>query len=191
MKRPYVPFLAALAFAVALVGVIAFSGSSPGTPAGYHRNKDGTLTIENASRPVSPAFMGADVDGRPIQLSDFAGKTVVVNAWSSRCEPCRKEIPVLVRYHRKMEKQGVVVLGINRDQFADEARGFVREFDMPYPSVLDPRGKQFFALPKGLLSTQGLPVTLVIDARGRIAATASGPVGEGRLEGLVAAAQAS
>ncbi|MEV5198452.1 TlpA disulfide reductase family protein [Streptomyces sp. NPDC053720] len=189
MKRPYVPFLAALAFAVALVGVIAFSGSDPGTPAGYHRNKDGTLTIEKAHRPVSPAFMGADVDGRPVQLSDFAGKTVVVNAWSSRCEPCRKEIPVLVRYHRKMEKQGVVVLGINRDRYADEAQGFVREFDMPYPSVLDPGGKQFFSLPKGLLSTRGVPVTLVIDAGGRIAATASGPVSEGRLEGLVAAAR--
>ncbi|MFE2929731.1 TlpA family protein disulfide reductase [Streptomyces sp. NPDC059278] len=191
MKRPYVPFLAALAFAVALVGVIAFSDSSPGTPAGYHRNKDGTLTIENAHRPVSPAFMGADVDGRPIQLSDFEGKTVVVNAWSSRCEPCRKEAPVLIRYHRKMEKQGVVVLGINRDRYVDEARDFVSEFDMPYPSVLDPGGKQFFSLPKGLLSTQGLPVTLVIDARGRIAATSSGPVSEGRLEGLVAAARAS
>jgi peroxiredoxin len=191
MKRPYIPFLAALAIAVALVGVIVFSGSSPGTPAGYHRNKDGTLTIENAHRPVAPAFMGADADGRPIQLSDFAGKTVVVNAWASSCEPCRKETPVLVRYHRKMEKQGVVVLGINRDRSVDAARGFAREFDMPYPSILDPGGKQFFALPKGLLSTQGLPVTLVIDARGRIAATSSVAISEGRLEGLVAAARAS
>ncbi|WP_405713593.1 MULTISPECIES: TlpA family protein disulfide reductase [unclassified Streptomyces] len=190
MKRPFVPFLAALGCAAALIAGITIGGS-PGTPEGYHRSKDGTLTIEGAHRPAAPDFTGADADGRPVQLSDYAGKTVVVNAWASWCGPCRKETPVLVRYHRKMEGQGVVVLGLNRDGSAGAARAFAREFHMPYPSILDPGGKQLFALPKGLLSTQGLPVTLVVDARGRVAATASGALSEGRLEDLVAAARVS
>ncbi|MEU0626510.1 TlpA disulfide reductase family protein [Streptomyces sp. NPDC005989] len=190
MKRPFVPFLAALGCAAALVVGISIGGS-PGTPAGYHRGKGGTLTIDSAHRPVAPDFTGADADGKPVQLSDYAGKTVVVNAWASSCGPCRKEIPVLVRYHRKMEAQGVVVLGLNRDRYPDAARAFAREFQMPYPSILDPGGKQLFALPKGLLTTQGQPVTLVVDARGRIASTASEALDEGRLEGLVAAARVS
>ncbi|WP_406014532.1 TlpA family protein disulfide reductase [Streptomyces sp. NBC_00984] len=189
MKRPYVPFLAALACAVALVGAITIGGS-PGTPEGYHRGKDGTLTIDSAHRPAAPDFIGMDTDGRPVRLADYAGKTVVVNAWASWCGPCRKETPVLVGYHRKMKDQGVVVLGLNRDASANAARAFAREFDMPYPSILDPGGKQLFALPKGLLTTQGLPVTLVVDARGRVASTASGALREGRLEELVAAARA-
>ncbi|MFD7494584.1 TlpA family protein disulfide reductase [Streptomyces sp. NPDC059832] len=189
MKRPYVPFLAALACAVALVGAI-MTGGSPGTPEGYHRGKDGTLTIDSAHRPAAPDFTGSGADGSPVRLSDYAGKTVVVNAWASWCGPCRKETPVLVGYHRKMKDQGVVVLGLNRDASANAARAFAREFHMPYPSILDPGGKQLFALPKGLLTTQGLPVTLVVDARGRVASTASGALGEGRLEELVAAARA-
>ncbi|GGV89577.1 cytochrome c biogenesis protein [Streptomyces gelaticus] len=189
MKRPLVPFLAALACAVALIVGISIGGS-PGTPTGFHRGKDGTLTIDSAHRPAAPDLTGTDVDGRPVRLADYAGKTVVVNAWASWCESCREETPVLVRYHQKMKDQGVVVLGLNRDGTANAARAFAREFHMPYPSVLDPGGKHLLSLPKGVLSTQKLPVTLVVDERGRVAASMSGAVKEGRLEGLVAAARA-
>ncbi|MFJ7198023.1 MULTISPECIES: TlpA family protein disulfide reductase [unclassified Streptomyces] len=189
MKRPLVPFLAALACAVALIVGIT-TGGGPGTPAGFHRGKDGTLTIDSAHRPAAPDFIGMDADGRPVKLADYSGKTVVVNAWASWCEPCRKETPALVRYHEKMKDQGVVVLGLNRDGSANAARAFAREFHMPYPSILDPGGKHLLSLPKGVLNTKGLPVTLVVDERGRVAATVSGPLGEGKLEGLVAAARA-
>ncbi|MGW2084195.1 TlpA family protein disulfide reductase [Streptomyces sp. NPDC001880] len=189
MKRPFVPFLAALACAVALIVGIT-TGGGPDTPDGYHRGKDGTLTIDVAHRPAAPDFTGSDADGRLVRLSDYAGKTVVVSAWASGCGPCRKETPDLVRYHEKMKDQGVVVLGLNQDRSANAARAFAQESHMSYPSILDPGGAKLLLLPKGLLSTQGLPVTLVVDERRRVAATVSGPLGDGRLEGLVAAARA-
>ncbi|MGW2179116.1 TlpA family protein disulfide reductase [Streptomyces sp. NPDC001732] len=144
--------------------------------------------IDLPQRPAAPSLIGADVDGRPISLSDYAGKTVVVNSWASWCEPCRKEIPMLERYHRKTKGRDVVVLGLNRDSSAGAARAFIDRHDISYPSLLDPVGKHLLTLPKGLLSTQGLPVTLVIDPNGRIASTASKAIGEERLADLVAAA---
>ncbi|MFJ3254730.1 TlpA family protein disulfide reductase [Streptomyces sp. NPDC093108] len=190
MKRPLVPFLAALACAAVLIGALVTSGNDPGTPRGYHRSKDGTLLIDVEHRPAAPDFTGFDVDGRPLRLSDYAGKTVVVSAWASWCESCRKETPVMVSFHQRMKEQDVVVLGLNRDGSPGAARGFAEKFQMPYPSILDPRGKQLLTLPKGLLTTQGLPVTLIVDERGRIASTASEALGAGRLDELVGAARA-
>ncbi|MFJ2899598.1 TlpA family protein disulfide reductase [Streptomyces sp. NPDC087218] len=187
MKHPFVPLLAAVVCAVAVIGMIV-SGGDPGTPRGFHRHKDGTLTIDPRHRPDAPSFMGTGVDGRPMSLSDHAGKTVVINAWASGCGPCRKQVSMLERYRKKAEGQGVVVLGLNRDSSPSVARAFVEGHDMSYPSLLDPAGKHLLTLPKGLLSTQGVPVTLVIDPRGRIASTASEAIGEERLADLVAAA---
>ncbi|MEU6577724.1 TlpA disulfide reductase family protein [Streptomyces sp. NPDC046805] len=118
------------------------------------------------------------------------GKTVVVNAWASWCGPCREETPMLVRYQEKTKDRGVVVLGLNEDHSASEARAFARDFHMSYPSVLDPDGKRFRALAKGLMSAQGLPVTFVVDTHGRFAATAAGALTENRLASLVGAARA-
>ncbi|MEV0183755.1 TlpA disulfide reductase family protein [Streptomyces sp. NPDC050625] len=192
MKRPparvYVPVLAALVGAGALVGTTVLGDGPHGSP-GRHRSADGALTIDAAHRPSAPDLAGTGTDGRPASLADYKGKTVVVNVWASWCGPCREEAPALTRYHEKKKGQGVVVLGLNEDDSAGPARDFAREFHMSYPSVLDPGGKRFRALAKGLTTTQGLPVTFVVDPRGRIAAATSGGIDEQRLAALVAAAR--
>ncbi|MFB6813149.1 TlpA family protein disulfide reductase [Streptomyces sp. NPDC056347] len=188
MKRPFVPLLAALACAGALFAAIT-AGGSPGTPTGYHRGEDGTLTIENAYRPGTPDYTGIGLDGRPVRLSDFDGKIVVITSWASSCEPCREQAPVLARFQQKAAERGdAAVVGLSRDISVDMALAFTEKNDMPYPNVLDPGGKRLLNLPKGVLATHGVPVTLIIDPRGHIAATASEPLTEARLESLVATA---
>ncbi|MFF2011457.1 TlpA family protein disulfide reductase [Streptomyces sp. NPDC058195] len=189
MKRPFVPLLAALVCVGALFAAITASGS-PGTPTGYHRGENGTLTIEKAYRPGAPDYTGIGLDGRPVRLSDFDGKTVVITSWSSGCEACRAQAPVLASFQRKAAERGdAAVVGLSRDVSAEMAQIFTEKHDMPYPNVLDPGGKRLLYLPKGVLASHGVPVTLIVDPSGRIAATASEPVTEARLESLVAAAR--
>lgn len=191
MKRPsarlYVPVLAAIVGAGALVGVTAARDDPHGDP-GHHLGADGSLTIDSADRTAAPDITGTGTDGRPVRLSAYRGRTVVVNVWASWCGSCRKETPMLASYHQKMKSKGVVVLGLNEDDSAANARAFADEFKMPYPNLLDAGGKRFRTLAKGLVSAQGLPVTLVVDPRGRVAWAVAGPLTADRLTKAVAAA---
>ncbi|KPI28862.1 alkyl hydroperoxide reductase/ Thiol specific antioxidant/ Mal allergen [Actinobacteria bacterium OK074] len=192
MKRPparvWAPVLAVVVCAGALAAVNMSDDGTDATP-GRHLATDGSLTIDAAHRTAAPDIAGAGVDGGTVRLSDYAGRTVVVNVWASSCGPCRAETPMLVRYQKAMRDRGVVVLGLNEDASAAAARSFADDVGMSYPSLLDPDTKLFHRLARGLVSTQGIPVTLVVDTSGRVAATTAGTLTETRLTRLVSAAQ--
>ena len=56
-----------------------------------------------------------DTSGRPISISDYSGKVVLIDFWASWCAPCRQENPNLVRLHKKYSKQGFDILSISLD----------------------------------------------------------------------------
>ncbi len=67
-------------------------------------------------------------------------------------------------------------LGIDsRDPSKDAARAFVRQFDVPYPSIFDPDGRNLLAF-RGTLPPNAIPSTLVIDRGGKVAASILGEV---------------
>jgi len=56
------------------------------------------------------------MDGKPIHLSDYRGKVVVLNFWASWCPPCVEEAPSLNRLQRHIEPMGGTVLGFSIDE---------------------------------------------------------------------------
>lgn len=80
---------------------------------------------------VAPSFSLLDLDGREVQLEDFAGQTVVLNFWATWCGPCRVEIPSFSAFARA--HPDVVVLGIAADGPVSKLRRFAREHEMAYP----------------------------------------------------------
>src|SRR5437773_2550179 len=55
------------------------------------------------------------LDGKPLKLSDYTGKVVVLDLWAQWCGPCRLEIPELVALHKDYQGRGVEVLGLTID----------------------------------------------------------------------------
>ncbi|MCC0093788.1 TlpA family protein disulfide reductase [Streptomyces flavotricini] len=139
------------------------------------------------SRPDAPALDGDDLDGHAVSLAGLRGHVVVLNIWGSWCGPCRTEADGLERLSRQTRSEGVRFLGINtRDRDPAAARSFVRAHSLSFPSLPDPTGELLLRFPPALLNPQAVPATLVIDRRGRVAASIGGAVTEEQLRPVLA-----
>ncbi|MDQ3615630.1 MAG: TlpA family protein disulfide reductase [Actinomycetota bacterium] len=158
-------------------------GSSGDT--GYVSGRGVITRLPVAEREMPGEVSGETIEGRPISLADYVGKTVVVNVWGSWCPPCRAETPELVAAAGALADQDVAFLGINsRDLNQAAARAFVRRFEVPYPSIYDQQGETLLAF-RGTLTPNSIPSTVIIDDQGRVSASVLGQVSESTLVGLV------
>jgi thiol-disulfide isomerase/thioredoxin len=119
---------------------------------------------------------GPDVDLR----SAAPGRPTLVNVWASWCAPCTDEVPELVAFHERAGAR-VGLVGVLTTDALVPALTFTRDFGVRYPSVVDDDGEVLRAFPPGP------PVTLFLDAGGRVVHTRSGAFRDlAELEGLVA-----
>lgn len=88
----------------------------------------------------APGFVLTDTNGRGVQLSDFAGRTVLINFWATWCVPCRTEMPDLENAFREHGPRGLVVLGVNLQESAASASEFAEKFGLSFPILLDTDG---------------------------------------------------
>jgi thiol-disulfide isomerase/thioredoxin len=158
-------------------------GTSGGT--GYVSGKGAVTSLPASDRkPVGP-LEGTTIDGRAVSLHDYAGQVVVVNVWGSWCAPCRAEAPALVAASKQLAGKDVAFLGINsRDLNRAAARAFVRRFHVPYPSIYDQQGKTLLAF-HATLTPNSIPSTVVVDRKGRVAASILGEITARTLVDLV------
>jgi peroxiredoxin len=139
-------------------------------------------------RHVFPDFTLGSLGGHPWTLSAQRGNVLVVNLFGRFCGPCRLEMPSLIRIARRYESAGLKVVGISVDEDAMQtAPGFVRQFQIPYPVLAcDPPGAGETAedertivrckvdslerIPASHLGSaaEGVPITFLIDRRGRL-----------------------
>ena len=125
----------------------------------------------------APDFFLRTLNGRSVRLSDYRGKTVVLNFWASWCPPCRREMPDFQTLWEERGPSGpddLVILAVNllpEDTIA-AAEGFVEEFGLTFPILLDTsRGE--VARRYGV---RALPATFFIDRAGIVRTTALGSV---------------
>ena len=135
------------------------------------RNASGTGPTR-MNRPA-PDFSVNLFDGGKFTLSEYLGRPVVVNFWASWCGPCKKEAPLLESASRRWRSQGVVVLGVDEEDFASDARRFMRRFGVTYPNVRDGSGDL-----RDRYGLIGYPETFFIRREGRIVGHIAGPIDE-------------
>jgi thiol-disulfide isomerase/thioredoxin len=125
---------------------------------------------------IDPAAAGNDVsatlgsyplksfEGTETKLSSFKGEVVVVNLWASWCAPCRKELPIMNRWHAAWAGRGARVVAIAIDKDKMKARHFAEEANLTFTVLYDS--------PAGLaksLDLPSLPCTFILDKKGNVA----------------------
>jgi thiol-disulfide isomerase/thioredoxin len=137
---------------------------------------DGHVDVVQAVDRGDPIELsGTDLDGKPVDLADFRGKPVVVVVWGSWCGPCRAEVSDVVAAANQVGDTAQFV-GIDlRDASRSPGQAFVRNHDVPYPSIFSPDGRAMLQF-RGTLSPNSIPAFVVLDDQGRVAASILGPL---------------
>jgi thiol-disulfide isomerase/thioredoxin len=135
---------------------------------------DGSVrAVPTSERGAAVRLTGTDLDGRRLDLAGLRGRPVVVVVWGSWCTPCRAEAPDVVAAAKRLRGTAHVV-GIDiRDPSTSQASSFVRRYAVPYPSFYSPDGQALLAF-RGTLTPNSIPSFVVLDARGRVAASIIG-----------------
>ena len=112
----------------------------------------------------APRVSFTDIDGKTLDLSDFAGKLVLVNLWATWCAPCRHEMPSLQRLQTRLGDK-IAILAISEDMEGNKAvEPFIAKLGLnAVKTYLDPKnavGRAF--------GVDGLPTSFLIDRQGRV-----------------------
>jgi peroxiredoxin len=117
----------------------------------------------------APDFALPDTEGRLHRLSDYRGKTVIINFLATWCPPCREEIPSMNRAWQQLRQEDVVMLGINMGEDEDTIFLFTADYPAEFPLLLDRDGAVIARWP-----VKGLPTTYIIAPDGSLAYRAIG-----------------
>lgn len=187
--RPKGPVIVALAVLTAFVALLVYGVASQGVDSTI----DSALA-QGEAPPAAPLSLDlledageaevarAAADGK-VTLEELEGQPIVLNFWASWCDPCAVETPDLVEAAEA--NPDVLFLGVNVQDIRGDAREFIEEFGMNYPSVRD--GSKETMRDWGV---SGLPETYFLTEDGRVAAHVVGVVSPEQLEQGIAAAEA-
>jgi len=112
---------------------------------------------------AAPPLVLTALDGRSFDLAKLRGKVVLVNYWATWCAPCRKEMPKLNAFYQRYHNRGLEIIGISIDFPRDLLKAEKAAKAVAYPTALAKAISE-----DGFGKPQGVPITWVIDADGKI-----------------------
>lgn len=136
-------------------------------------NKTATMTIDSeAIKPKAVDFTLKTHEGGTVHFNELLNasstKLMLVNFWSTRCYPCRLEIPQLIKLYNKYKDKGFVLIGVSTDSDVGDTMDierdeYIKELGMNYIVALDPLAEVYYQW-GGL----GVPNVSVVDKNGVI-----------------------
>ena len=117
------------------------------------------------AKPANLNFTLKDMNNKPVRLSDFKGKVILLDFWATWCGPCKIEIPWFGEFQTRYAQNGLQVLGVSVDDTLDKLKPYVRDLKMTYPVL---QGLHEDAMQDAYGPLWGIPVTVVISRDGKI-----------------------
>jgi peroxiredoxin len=117
---------------------------------------------------------------KTVSLSDYKGKTIILNFWASWCVSCRLEAPGLEKTWQAYKNKEVVLIGINLQESPGEIQKFVKEYGITYPVVIDKKAETVFKY-----GIRIVPTTVFINKKGLVVYVYEGLLNEEQLISLI------
>ena len=111
----------------------------------------------------TPRLEAKDLDGKAVDLKSLKGRVVVVNFWATWCEPCRDELPALLHLKQKLAGKPFDLLTVNYGESPEKIAQYLQRQKLAPPVLLD----RDMEIAKDW-KVGGLPMTFVVDAKGRV-----------------------
>ncbi|MBL7766798.1 MAG: AhpC/TSA family protein [Chitinophagaceae bacterium] len=116
----------------------------------------------------APDFTLNDVNGKPVSLSSFKGKVILLDFWASWCGPCRGENPHVVEAYKQFHEKGFDVLGVSLDDDKEDWLTAIEKDHLTWTHVSDLKGWSSAAATQ--YGIQSIPTNFLLDKDGKIIA---------------------
>ena len=130
-----------------------------------------------ASAPLRlPDLSFEDAQGKPRKLSDWRGRTVLLNLWATWCVPCRKEMPALESLQARLGGPDFEVVAVNIDtRDPQKPKNFLKEANLNRLGYFTDQNARIFQDLKGIGRALGMPTSVLVDRQGCEIGTIAGP----------------
>jgi cytochrome c biogenesis protein CcmG/thiol:disulfide interchange protein DsbE len=122
--------------------------------------------VHIAAQPQPLILQVKTLDGKLQWLTDFKGKVVLLNFWSTTCPPCRVETPWFVEFQKRWEKDGFTVVGVSMDDTAGAIRKFNTQYRVNYPMLAGRDAED--NIQKATGGIWGMPTSFLIGRDGKV-----------------------
>lgn len=116
----------------------------------------------------APELTLNDIDGKPVSLSSFRGRKVVLVFWASWCPDCRAEVPDLKAMYAQADPGKVAFVSVSYDRTLEALQKYVAEQDLPGVQLYDAAGKKESAV-GAAWHVKWIPSLYLIDEEGKVA----------------------
>ena len=115
---------------------------------------------------MAPDFTQNDPDGKPVKLSDFRGKYLLVDFWAKWCGPCRAENPNVVKAYNKYKNKNFTILGVSLDRNKEDWLQAIKDDGLTWTHVSDL--KYWDNEVAKMYGIRAIPSNLLLDKTGKI-----------------------
>src|SRR5947209_16623939 len=113
-----------------------------------------------------PDLAFEDAEGKPKKLSDWRGRTVLVNLWATWCVPCRKEMPALDSLQTKLGGKDFEVVAINIDtRDSEKPKNFLKDGNLTRLGYYSDQKAKVFQDLKNIGKALGMPTSVLVDGQ--------------------------